>query len=309
MKSYEKFRTVRSLTVNAAAFWLALTVLAAESPKPAFPPRLAGIVSLADRPCAVLEVEGPHGSRARQIILSERQREEDVEVEKIEAEKGSVKAVWGGAGGATVRLNNTTNLPVPGIVLEDADLDAVLQLFASFTNRSLLRWPYLPASPFSLRAPANDQPGAAQVLAKALVAEGLSIIPDGEKFLMIVPKSKAGRVNPHAPRAIASAGSATKVQAAAPASGGAEEEVIAPGMIDFRGADLWQVEDIYAYMVGRTFDAGGSPRLSGAISFRTQTRLTKEEAMYAIETLLRWNGIKLVPEGKDKLKATRVQEE
>ena len=31
-------------------------------------------------------------------------------------------------------------------------------------------------------------------------------------------------------------------------------------------------------MVGRTFDAGNSPHLNGAIYLRTQTRLTKEEA-------------------------------
>jgi hypothetical protein len=34
-----------------------------------------------------------------------------------------------------------------------------------------------------------------------------------------------------------------------------------------------------------------------------------KEALYAIETLLRWKGIKLVPEGKDNLKVTRVQED
>ena len=107
----------------------------------------------------------------------------------------------------------------------------------SFTNRSLLRWPHLPASSFNLRAPAKDAAGAAQVLEKALVAEGLAIIPDGEKFLMIVPKSEAGRVKPHAPRATASTGSGTNIQAAALGSGGSEEQVIAPGMIDFRGAD------------------------------------------------------------------------
>jgi hypothetical protein len=309
MKSYEKFGSIRAGALNAAAICLALTALAAESPKSGSPPRLAGIVSLVDQSCAVLEVEGPQGSRARQIILSEGQREEDVEVEKIEPEKGSVKLVLGGAGGTTVRLNTTTNLPVRGIVLEDVRLDAVLGLFDQFTNRSLLRWPYLPASSFSLRAPAKDEAGAARVLEKALVAEGLSIIPDGEKFLMIVPKSKAARVNPHAPGAIASTGSGTNIQAAAPGSGGSEEGLIAPGMIDFRGADLWQVEQIYSSMVGRTFDAGDSPHLSGAIFFRTQTRLTKEEALYAIETMLRWNGIKLVPEGKDKLKATPVEEE
>jgi type II secretory pathway component GspD/PulD (secretin) len=243
------------------------------------------------------------------FILSEGQREEGVEVEKIEPEKGSVKLVWEGAGGTAVRLNDTANIPVPGIVFEDVSLNVVLQLFAQFTNRNLLRSPYLPATSFSLRASAKDQAGAARVLEQALVAKGLSIIPDGEKFLMIVPKSEAARVNPHAPRPKASTGSGTKTQAVTPGTGGTEEEPIAPGLIDFRNADTRQVVDIYSSMVGRTFDPGGPPIVNGTISFRTQTRLTKEEALYAIETMLRWNGIKLVPEGKDKLKAARVQED
>jgi hypothetical protein len=309
MKSYEKIRNVRSLAVNAAGLCLALTALAAESPKSGSPPRLAGIVSLPDQSCAVLELAKSGHLSARQIVLSERQREEDVEVEKIEPEKGSVKLVWEGAGGTEVRLNNTTNLPVPGIVLEDVGLNAVLELLGQFTNRSLLRWPHLPASSFNLRASAKDNRGAVRVVAEALVAHGLSIIPDGEKFLMIVPKSEAARVNPHAPRPEASRESGTETQTVTPGSGSKEEELILPGMIDFRGADTRQVVEIYSSMVGRTFDRGGPPINNGFISFYTQTRLTKEEAIYALETMLRWNGIKLVPEGKDKLKATRVQED
>jgi hypothetical protein len=34
-----------------------------------------------------------------------------------------------------------------------------------------------------------------------------------------------------------------------------------------------------------------------------------EEALYALETLLRWSGIKLVPVGADHLKAVPVQDD
>ena len=137
--------TTHICSLSALALCLALTALSAESPESASPPRLAGIVSLADRPSAVLEVAGLRHSPARLLILSEGQRDEDVEIEKIVPDKGSVKLIWEGAGSTTVRLNNATNLPVPGIVLEDAGITAVLQLFAQFTNRTLLRWPHLPA--------------------------------------------------------------------------------------------------------------------------------------------------------------------
>ena len=308
MKRCEPFNSMKAIAFSVLALCLAVTALSTESPQSASPQRLAGIVSLADRPCVVLEAAGRRRSLAKLLILSEGQRDEGVQVVKIAPDKGSVELVWEGAGSTTVRLNNATNLSVPGIVLEDVGLNAVLQLFGPFTNRSLLRWPYLPASSFSLRASAKDRAGAAQVLAQALVAEELSIIPDGEKFLMIVPKSEAATVKPHAPPTKASPGGGTKTQATSPGPGPTEQELIPPGMIDFRSADLSQVVAIYSVLLGRTLDPGGPPNVNGTISFHTQNRLTKEEAVYALETLLEWSGVKLVPVGEDKLKAVRAWE-
>jgi hypothetical protein len=217
----------------------------------------------------------------------------------IVPEDGSVELVLRGADRTwLLRLNNATNLPVPGIVLEDVGLNAVLQLFAECTNRSLLRWPSLSASSFSLRVPVKDQAGAARVLAQALAVKELSIIPDGEKFLMIVPKSEAATVKPHAPPGKNSPGGSST----------AGPELIAPGVIDFRSANISQVAAIYAAMAGSTVDLGDLPIVNETITFRTQTRLTKEEALYAIETSLRWSGIRLVPVGKDKLRAVRDRE-
>ena len=303
-----KLNSMKVVAVSALALCLALTALSAESPQSPSPPRLAGIVSLAARPCAVLEVTALHQSAAKWFVLSEGQREEDVEVTGIAPEKGSVEVAWQGTNNTTVRLNDTTNLPLPGIVLEDAGISAVLQLFDQFTNRILLRWPVLPATSFSLRASAKDQAGAAQVLAQALVAEALSIIPDGEKFLMIVPNSKAAVVKPHAPLAKASTNSGTKTQATPRGSGTVEQEVMGPGLIDFRDADVSQAADIYSLMLGRKLDRSERLPAGGTISIITQTPLTKEEGVYALETLLLWSGIKMVPVGEDRLKAVRDRE-
>jgi hypothetical protein len=255
-----------------------------------------------------LEVKHLHQSSAKWSILSEGQREEDVEVMKIAPDKGSVEVAWQGTNRTTVRLNDTTNLPVPGIVLEDVGLNAVLPLFAQFTNRSLLRWPVLPATSFSLHAAAKDRADAARILEKALVAEDLSIIPDGEKFLMILPKSRAATVEPHAPSAKASTDSGNKTPAAAPGSGGTEQEPLAPGLIDFRGADVAQIADIYAMMLHRELDHSERLPAGGTITFTTVTSITREEGIYALETLLHWSGLKLVPVGEDKLKAVRDRE-
>jgi len=305
---YESFNSMKPVAFSASALCLALTALSAESPESASPPRLAGFVSLADRPCVVLEVAVPRHATASLLILSEGQREGDVEVTRIAPDKGSVELRLQGTSSTTVRLQNATNLPVPGIVFEDVGINAVLQLFAQFTNRSLLRWPHLPPTSFSLRSSAKDPAGASRVLAQALVAEKLSIIPDGDKFLMIVPESETARVRPHAPSVKGSPETETKTPAATPDSGAGGQEIIAPGMIDFRGADLWQVADVYSLLVGRKLDLSERPQISGIISIRTQTRITKEDAIYALETLLHWSGINLVPVGEDKLKAVRDRE-
>lgn len=304
-----KLNSMKVVAVSALALCLARTALCAESPQTTSPPRLAGIVSLAPRPCAVLEVTSLRHSSAKWSILSEGQREEDVEVIKAAPDKGSVEVAWQGTNRTTVRLNDTKNLPVPGIVLEDVGLNEVLQLFAQFTNRSLLPWPDLPATSFSLRAAAKDRAGAARILEKALVAEDLSIIPDGQKFLMIVPKSKAATVKPHAPSSRASAGSGTNTPASAPGSGGTGQEPLPPGMVDFRNVDVAQVADIYAMMLHRQLDHRDRVPAGGTITFTTVTSITKEEGIYALETLLRWHGIKLVPVGDDNLKAVRDRED
>jgi len=304
----ETFDSLKPVAFTTCALCLALTALCAESSPPASLPRLAGIVSLADRSSVVLEVVEPRHATPSLIILSERQREGDVEITRIAPDKGSVELRLQGASSATVRLQNATNLPMPGIVLEDAGINAVLQLFAQYTNRSLLCWPDLPATSFSLRAAAKDQAGGARILAQALVEKGLSIIPDGEKFLMVVPQSKATAVKPHAPLAKALPVSENKTPAATPGSGGTGQELLPPGMIYFRGADVHQVADIYAMMLRRQFDHSERLPAGGTISFKTQTLITKEEGIYALETLLRWSGIKLVPVGEDKLKAVRDRE-
>jgi hypothetical protein len=299
---------MKAVAFSTLALCLSLTAVPAESPHSASPKRLAGIVSLANRPCVVLEVAGPGHASARCTILSEGQADDGVEVTKIAPDKGSVEVLWQATNNATLRLNNATNLPVPGIVLEDADINPVLALFAQLTHRTMLRWPSLPATPFNLRASVKDQAGAARLLTQALVAKDLSIILDGEKFLMIVPNSKATVVKPHAPSAKLSTSSGTKAQPTAPGSGAREQEVLAPGMLDFRQADVCQAADVYAAMVGRKLDLSERPYVGGTISVRTETSITLEEAIYALDTLLRWSGIKMVPVGDDQIKAVRDPE-
>ena len=79
------------------------------------------------------------------------------------------------------------------------------------------------------------------------------------------------------------------------------EEMIPPGTIDFTSADVSQVLDIYAKLVNRTVLHGALPE--GKIVLKTQTPLTKTEAIQALQAMLALNNISVVNIGDKFVKA------
>jgi general secretion pathway protein D len=76
----------------------------------------------------------------------------------------------------------------------------------------------------------------------------------------------------------------------------ATEELLPPGMIDFRGADLKQVLDIYSLMVNRTvLRPANLP--TPTIDLKTQGKLTMSEGIMALKAVLQLNGIGMVDVG------------
>jgi general secretion pathway protein D len=85
------------------------------------------------------------------------------------------------------------------------------------------------------------------------------------------------------------AGNAPVASASNPAQ---PEEMLAPGWIDFEGVDLSEVLNIYAKLVNRTLLRGALPQAQ--IVLKTQTPLTKTEAIQALQAVLALNGVSLV---------------
>jgi general secretion pathway protein D len=83
--------------------------------------------------------------------------------------------------------------------------------------------------------------------------------------------------------------------AAAPSASKPSEEMIPAGNINFQGVDVSQVLDVYAQLVGRTMLRAGLP--PAQIILRTETPLTKTEAIQALQAVLALNGIALVNVG------------
>jgi general secretion pathway protein D len=89
---------------------------------------------------------------------------------------------------------------------------------------------------------------------------------------------------------------------AAPAS--SSEEMIPAGYINFQGVDASEVLDVYAKLVGRTLIRGPVPQTS--IILKTQTPLTKSEAIEALQAVLSLNGIAVVNIGDKFVKVGPV---
>jgi len=136
------------------------------------------------------------------------------------------------------------------------------------------------AAPNAAAAPAIPDPTAgAAAPAPGLPNPGLPNPPGTEKLVQIPPPATATASPP--------------------------EEIIPPGMIDFRQADLNQVLQLYAELVNRTVlrpAALPAPQ----IVLKTQTPLTKREAIQALDAVLGMNGIVMVNIAEKFVKADQL---
>jgi general secretion pathway protein D len=84
------------------------------------------------------------------------------------------------------------------------------------------------------------------------------------------------------------------------------EEMIPAGTINFQGVDVDQVLEIYAQLVGRTLLRAGLPKAQ--IVLKTETPLTKSEAIEALQAVLALNGIAVVNVGDKFVKVGPVDQ-
>ncbi len=92
------------------------------------------------------------------------------------------------------------------------------------------------------------------------------------------------------------------VDASLPAA--ASAQMVPAGDINFQGVDVDQVLDVYARYVGRTLLRAGLPQAK--IVLYTETPLTKDEVVQALQGVLALNGIALINIGDKFVKAVPV---
>ena len=95
----------------------------------------------------------------------------------------------------------------------------------------------------------------------------------------------------------------TAVPVTSPAAAGPEEEIIpAGGLINFASADISQVLDIYSKLVNRTILRPSTLPVA-TIVLKTQTDLTRQEAIQALDAVLALNGVSMIPVSDKFVKA------
>ncbi len=112
-----------------------------------------------------------------------------------------------------------------------------------------------------------------------------------------------------APGPAAAPSTATAAPAATPATPAPSPTPAAPvketiGTIDFQGTPVQAVLEYYSHLTKRSIIS--APNLAGVIYFRSQTDLTRDEAIQALDTVLALNGIAAVPLGEKFLKVVQI---
>ena len=256
-------------------------------------PRLSGIVNLPEMKQAVFEFASVPGWGPRRLVMAEGQSHWGLEVLKVLPERRGVRVTVKGLEiPLTLSLNAETNawaVAATTIELDKSSLHSVLELYGQFSGRTLLHWPSLPSLSFSLRTTSSSRVEVAQLLKKALAEKGVATVTDGEKFEMVVPSDRVKEANPHAPK--------TKPEE----TGASRSEKPPNWSMELDGVDLSQLSVLYAEMIGGKLDKA-APRPTAVQPFflHSQSGISNEESLYALDTLLGWQRIKMT-KGTDGL--------
>jgi hypothetical protein len=235
------------------------------------------------------------GTSGAESTMVEEQAQPEIRAVQTETEKGAAKKQTSGT--------NTVLTPSAGadekaghfdLQFQNIDMNQLLGIYAHVKGRSVLRHPSFPRISFDLNASCTNQGEAARAIEKVFEAKGITTILDGEKFVLVVPKGQA------------SAPITNSTVSVNPAKDGTpQDKTIPAGEIRLLGVDVRQVLAIYASLVGRkVVQSDNVPPV--LISFTSSTPLTTLETIHALDTLFRWNGLKVVPVGDDSIKVVSI---
>jgi hypothetical protein len=184
----------------------------------------------------------------------------------------------------------------PAISVTNASLSTVITLYSTCADRTALIAPGLPKASFTFDVPVTLTTNAARLISDQLAAKDIVVVPDGRIFAMIVPKSWEQSVQPLAAQIRSRPISPTN-------------HMIKGGEIVLHNASVAQVMELYAGLAKAKIDPGSPTDFPEVkINFSTFHPISREEAMYALRTLLLWNNVKINFLAPDLIRAEPVSQ-
>jgi hypothetical protein len=276
------------------AFLVGLQLAAAETTNQ--PTRLSGIVNLPGLKLAIIENSKDSGS-PQPKLLGEGARDGDLEIQRILPESGSAEGFRGSTNTVTFRFEQppTQSLKPPTVRFDKVSLSALLVIYGSLSERSLLQSPRLPRATFSAQTDTTNRNEVLALLERQLEEQGISVVRDGEKFVAVLPKAEAARFKPNAPLTQAT-GSRDP------------SDDIPPGSVNFTAASPGSVLRIYAEFAGKELDRTSALPDRWPITFHQYNNLTRAECCYALKTVFKLHGVELQPAPSGMIRAVSVSE-
>jgi len=286
-------KTIRLLFV--LAFSIAATRAAEKEVK------LLGVTSGLGIDLAVIKVGGNSPEWLRVAALKTGQSLEDVEMGNIDAAKGTATVkVSGKERQLSMPLDsndsstNGLDPSLPVIYFHGLSLEDAMWLYADYRKRTGLVHPQLGEPTFSLKVNPRNKTEALEAWEKLFHEHGIATIPDGEHFVMVVPFAFTNSVT-------ARSSTLPQTNSLIPAMSinfhNTPIALVLETYSDFKHEELVNLQD------NSWLKAHGPYPI---VTLVQRTPLSREEICYALETLIEWNDIRMVPDRAGKLKLERI---
>jgi hypothetical protein len=161
---------------------------------------------------------------------------------------------------------------------------ATVDTYAELTGKTVL-------APFALPSPSGSSPelpknktNAIALLEQEFSKVGISVVQDGPCFVRLVPSGER------------QADPGLMPLRGAQLHASASPQLVPAGAVSFPATDANQVLEIYAELKGRTI-LRSRALPAPTMRFKNQCPLTREELVYALETVLALNGLSTVDDG------------
>jgi hypothetical protein len=256
---------------------------------------LRGIINVPGQQAAVLQIDEENwvGRTSDHFKGEMRGSSYQIEIQEVDLANEIVKTRIDGE-------DYTNRLPVPSrpaaakswIHLQNIDFQQAMDIYGVLSGRTILLHPAVARTPFSCEASWTDKvPAKTDIVvcfANSLGLRQTASLEDGDCFLQIMPISMAQTVTLGAKDLHT-----------------VETEKIEHGGIYFRDVTVEQAINVCGKLLGRE-RKNNETSVSGLIYFVTTKPLSKAQAVYALETLIRWNGAEIILNDDNTFSVTKI---